>query len=300
LVSEMVGEFDNLQGIMGSIYARQKGESETVARAIYEQYLPAGQDSPVPSSLAGALLSMADKADNLVGCFGLEMLPTGAHDPYALRRQALGIVRIVLEKRLRLSLEQFLSQAQSCYQKVEWQMQPERSLELLLDFFAQRLRAFYAGSFSTRIIDAALGAGLDDIYALDQRLRALERFSQDQEFEAAVLTFKRVDNILRKQGDKAGQSLDGEFSAGFLQEQAEQELAAYLEQSASRWQELRQQEDYDQLLQELARIRPMLDKFFDQVMVMAEDRDLRLNRMNLLQALLHRLSPLADFSALQI
>ncbi|MFP4392828.1 MAG: glycine--tRNA ligase subunit beta [Desulfohalobiaceae bacterium] len=300
LVSEMVGEFDNLQGIMGSIYARQKGESETVARAIYEQYLPAGQDSPVPSSLAGALLSIADKADNLVGCFGLEMLPTGAHDPYALRRQALGIVRIVLEKRLRLSLEQFLSQAQSCYQKVEWQMQPERSLELLLDFFAQRLRAFYAGSFSTRIIDAALGAGLDDIYALDQRLRALERFSQDQEFEAAVLTFKRVDNILRKQGDKAGQSLDGEFSAGFLQEQAEQELAAYLEQSASRWQELRQQEDYDQLLQELARIRPMLDKFFDQVMVMAEDRDLRLNRMNLLQALLHRLSPLADFSALQI
>ncbi|MFO8032349.1 MAG: glycine--tRNA ligase subunit beta [Desulfohalobiaceae bacterium] len=300
LVSEMVGEFDNLQGIMGSIYARQKGESETVARAIYEQYLPAGQDSPVPSTLAGALLSMADKADNLVGCFGLEMLPTGAHDPYALRRQALGIVRILLEKGLRLSLRQFLGRAQNCYQQVEWQIDPERSLQLLLDFFAQRIRAFYAGSYSTRIIDAALGAGLDDIYALDQRLHALDRFSRVQDFETAVLTFKRVDNILRKQGDKAGQSLDGEFAADFLQEPAEQELAAYLQDSASRWQELRQKEDYEQLLQELARIRPLVDRFFDQVMVMAEDKDLRLNRMNLLQALLYRLSPLADFSALQI
>ncbi|MFP4629346.1 MAG: glycine--tRNA ligase subunit beta [Desulfohalobiaceae bacterium] len=300
LVSEMVGEFDNLQGIMGSIYARQKGESETVAQAIYEQYLPAGQESQVPSTLAGALLSIADKADNLTGCFGLEMLPTGAHDPYALRRQALGIVRIVLEKGLRLSLRDLLSHAQSCYAQVQWQIEPERSLQLLQDFFAQRIRAFYAGSYSTRIIDAALGAGLDDIYALDQRLQALERFSNQEDFEAAVLTFKRVDNILRKQGDQAGQSLDGEFALHVLQEPAEQELADYLRDSASRWQDLRHEEDYDRLLQELARIRPMVDRFFDQVMVMAKDRELRLNRMNLLQALLQRLSPLADFSALQI
>jgi glycyl-tRNA synthetase beta chain len=250
--------------------------------------------------MAGALLSMADKADNLVGCFGLEMLPTGAHDPYALRRQALGIVRILLEKGFRLSLSHFLGKSQESYQGVEWRIKPERSLQLLLDFFAQRIRAFYSGSFSTRIIDAALGAGLDDIYALHQRLQALERFSQEEDFEAAVLTFKRVDNILRKQGDQAGQALDGDFALDYLQEPAEQELADYLQDSESRWQELRQKEDYDQLFQELARIRPIVDKFFDQVMVMTEDRELRLNRMNLLQALLNRLSPLADFSALQI
>ena len=101
LVSEMVGEFDDLQGIMGGIYARKKGESEVVAEALYEQYLPAGPDSPVPGSLSGALLSVADKIDSLVGCFGLNMIPTGANDPYALRRQCLGVCRIIMEKELR-------------------------------------------------------------------------------------------------------------------------------------------------------------------------------------------------------
>ncbi len=300
LVSEMVGEFSDLQGIMGSIYARQKGETETVARAILEQYLPAGQDSPLPATRTGALLSIVDKADTLTGCFGLDMLPTGAQDPYALRRQALGIVRIVLAMGFRFSLSQMLSAAQGYYSQVQWSIGPEKCLSLLLDFFGHRIRAFYAGSYSTRIIDAALGAGFDDICALDKRLQALQRFSQEQDFEAAVLTFKRVDNILRKQGARAGQSLNGEYRSAILAEPAEKELAAYLQDSSSRWAQLFAQEEFDQLLQELGRLRPLVDKFFDQVMVNCDDQQLRANRMNLLQALLHRLSPLAEFSALQI
>ncbi len=300
LVSEMVGEFADLQGIMGSIYARKKGESETVAQAIYEQYLPSGQESPVPASNAGAILSMADKADNLTGCFGLEMLPTGAHDPYALRRQALGIVRIVLEKGFRFSLTHFLTAAQNNYGQVQWKVKPEETLQLLLNFFASRLRAFYAEKYPTKIIDAAINAGLDDIFLLDKRLQALEHFSQEKDYEAAVLTFKRVDNILRKQGDRAGQVLDGQFSLNVLKEPAEKELAAYLQESSATWAKLWAEEDFDQLLQQLRQLRPVVDNFFDQVMVMCDDSQLRLNRMNLLQALLHRLSPIADFSALQI
>jgi len=115
LVSEMVYEFDDLQGKMGGIYARMKGEGETVAQALYEQYLPAGQDSPLPSSMGGAILSLADKLDNLAGCFGLGMMPTGAADPYALRRCTLGVCRIILELGLKVDIGSLLREAQNGY-----------------------------------------------------------------------------------------------------------------------------------------------------------------------------------------
>ncbi len=301
LVSEMVGEFDNLQGTMGCIYARQKGESETVARAIFEHYLPTGQDSPLPETTAGALLAIADKVDNLTGCFGLNMIPTGAHDPYALRRQALGIVRILLEKGLRLSLQELLEKAREAYGEVEWKLGPEQSSEALLEFFAQRLRASFAGQgYETRIVEAAVQAGLDDVYLLSKRLEALDRFSREPDFEQSVLTFKRADNIIRKQGDTVSVSLDGSFDASLLQEDKEQELARHLESMKPRWEELWHKEAFDDLLGLLRELRPVVDGFFDQVMVMTEDLDLRANRLNLLQSLVARLSQLAAFNALQI
>ncbi len=301
LVSEMVGEFDNLQGVMGGIYTRQKGEPEAVARAVEEHYQPSGPESAVPESTAGALLSLADKMDNLVGCFSLDLVPTGAHDPYALRRQALAIVRIILEKGLRLSIARLMDKARSLYGEFEEKLTALDCRESLLDFFRQRLRAHYQSQgFSTRVVEAAIQSGIDDICLLDKRLRALDRFSRNEDFEPAVLTFKRVDNILRKQGDQAGQALDGRYLEEKLVQEQERELARSIRDLSPKWRELWEREDFDGLLEQLSGLRPVVDSFFDHVMVMTEDRDLRVNRLNLLQSLLGMLSGLAAFSELQI
>ncbi|MCF8085497.1 MAG: glycine--tRNA ligase subunit beta [Desulfohalobiaceae bacterium] len=300
LVSEVVGEFDNLQGHMGGIYARQKGEPETVARAVEEHYQPEGPESPVPESMAGALLSVADKLDNLVGCFSLNMVPTGAQDPYALRRQALGIVRIILEKGLRLSLSDLIRQARESYDSFEDKLSPEECRSALEDFFLQRVRGYYTGQgYGTLVVEAAIQAGADDLCLLDKRLKALDRFSRETDFEPAVLTFKRVDNIIRKQGAQEG-PLDGEYDAGSLSEAQEKELARSIEELGPKWRDLWQQEDFDSLLAQLRELRPVVDAFFDHVMVMTQDSGLRRNRLNLLWALLSMLSGLAAFSELQI
>ncbi len=301
LVSEMVNEFDSLQGKMGGIYARKSGLDETVAQALYEQYLPAGPDSPVPSTLSGALLSMADKADTLAGCFGLNMIPTGGADPYALRRNALGIIRIVLEHGLRLSLSSLLEKAQAAYREVQWKISVQDSHSKLMDFFAQRLKAFYTGKgFSTLVVDACLGAGFDDLHALNGRIEALHVFSQGDGFEAAVLTFKRAANIIRKQGEEAGVVLDGTFDPLRFEEAAERALAAVLEESAPRFDQYAKAEKYGDMLGELAILRPHVDSFFDNVMVMCDDIEIRTNRLNLLQSLVRMLARLADFGALQV
>ncbi|MCF8038206.1 MAG: glycine--tRNA ligase subunit beta, partial [Desulfohalobiaceae bacterium] len=184
LVSEMVGEFATLQGIMGSIYARKKGESEGVSQAIFEHYLPTGQESLVPETLTGALLSIADKLDNLTGCFGLDMIPTGTQDPYALRRQALGIVRIVLEHGLRFSLPAAIKEAQGAYGHTDWKLSPPEAMQRLLDFFGQRIRIYFMEQgYNTLVVDAVVGKGVDDIRSLEKRLLALDEFSRENEFE---------------------------------------------------------------------------------------------------------------------
>jgi glycyl-tRNA synthetase beta chain len=301
LVSEMVGEFADLQGIMGGIYVRQKGESERVGQAVSEHYLPTGPESAVPESLPGAYLSIADKADALAGCFGLDMIPTGAQDPYALRRQALGIVRTVWEHGLRISLSELLATAFDAYQDVDWKLNKETTLSALLDFFAHRIRALCMNQgLETKVVDAALGAGFDDLWAFEQRLTALDRFSREADFDQAVLTFKRADNIIRKQGEQAGVDLQAGYQESLLIDPQEKALAQALTDMQPRWEALWAKEDFDQLFGLLRELRPVVDDFFDHVMVMAEDQTLRQNRLNMLQALVNRLSVLADFSALQI
>ena len=301
LVSEMVGEFADLQGIMGGIYVRQKGESERVGQAVSEHYLPTGPESAVPESLPGAYLSIADKADALAGCFGLDMIPTGTQDPYALRRQALGIVRTVWEHGLRFSLSELLATAFDAYQDVDWKLNKETALSALLDFFAHRIRALCMNrGLETKVVDAALGAGFDDLWAFEQRLTALDRFSREADFDQAVLTFKRADNIIRKQGEQAGVDLQAGYQESLLIDPQEKALAQALTDMQPRWEALWAKEDFDQLFGLLRELRPVVDDFFDHVMVMAEDQTLRQNRLNMLQALVNRLSVLADFSALQI
>ncbi|MDE7240460.1 glycine--tRNA ligase subunit beta, partial [Desulfovibrio sp.] len=227
LVSGMVGEFDTLQGIMGGIYAANKGEAPEVAEALKEQYLPAGPDTPVPQSLTGALLSIADKADTLAGCFGLNMIPTGAADPNGLRRCALGIIRILLAFDLRLDVRALFAKARELYGERRWKLAPEAALDKLMEFFRGRLRQYFVSQGDdTVLVDAALGAGVDDVPACAARVAALSAFVRGAENQGALLAFKRVDNILRKQAAKA--DIPDHWDAALLQEPAEQALAAAL------------------------------------------------------------------------
>lgn len=299
LVSGLVGEFDTLQGIMGGIYAGRKGESKAVAKALGEQYLPAGPDSPLPKSLAGALLSMADKADTLAGCFGLGMIPTGAADPNGLRRCALGIIRIMLEFGLAVDVRQFFAMAQQLYGDRQWKLAPHDALDKLMEFFAARLRNYFMSQGQdTLLVDAALGAGAEDVKDCGARLAALSAFSQAADYEAAVQTFKRVANILRKQGQ--AEELSDHWDPALLREDAEKALAATLEEMLPRLDALWAAHDHAAALACLSAVRPAVDAFFAGVMVMCDDADLRRNRLSMLRGLGSRFARLADFSALQM
>jgi glycyl-tRNA synthetase beta chain len=301
LVSEMVKEFDTLQGIMGGIYARRFGETPNVSQAIAEQYLPAGPDSPVPASLCGALVSIADKADTLAGCFGLGMIPTGAADPYALRRAALGIARIAQEKGLRFDVSELFTVAMEVYGNKNWKIAPEQAVPRLQDFFTLRLKNhFISGGAETLLVEAALQAGADDIWATSARLSALTAFSRTAEFGPSVLTFKRVANIIRKQGQDEDLVLDGEYKKELLKDAAEIALALELKRISPLFAVLWQEDRYAELFALLMDMRPFVDTFFAEVMVMCEDSELRINRLNLLQAIVALLGSLADFSALQM
>ena len=299
LVSGLVGEFDTLQGIMGGIYAGRKGESKAVAEALGEQYLPAGPDSSLPKSLAGALLSMADKADTLAGCFGLGMIPTGAADPNGLRRCALGIIRIMLEFGLAVDVRQFFAMAQQLYGDSQWKLAPHDALDKLMEFFAARLRNYFMSQGQdTLLVDAALGAGAEDVKDCGARLAALAAFSQAADYEAAVQTFKRVANILRKQGQT--EELSDHWDPALLREDAEKALASTLEEMLPRLDALWAAHDHAAALACLSAVRPAVDAFFAGVMVMCDDADLRRNRLSMLHGLGSRFARLADFSALQM
>lgn len=301
LVSGMVGEFDTLQGIMGGIYAEKRGEKGVVAAALREQYLPAGPDTPVPSSLCGALLSIADKADTLAGCFGLGMIPTGTMDPYALRRCALGIARIIEEHGLPLDVADVFAKARELYGQREWKIAPAEALEKLLDFFSTRLKNQLVGQGNaTLLVEAVLNAGSRDVRGAAARLSALKEFSAEAGFGQTVMTFKRVANIVRKQEAEEGVTFGGAYEPSLLREEAEKNLAAAVDGLASLFEKAFGEGRYIDILRFAAGMRPAVDAFFDGVMVMADDEKLKKNRLELLAAVVRRLGRVADFAALQM
>lgn len=297
LVSAMVGEFDTLQGIMGGIYAERRGEAPAVAVALREQYLPAGPDTPLPQSPLGAILSIADKADTLVGCFGLGQVPTGASDPNGLRRCALGIIRILINMQWQIDVRSIFQEAQNLYGGMEWKVEAAEAMDKLLEFFRGRLRNFFMlKGYDTTFVDAALGSGYLNPADTQERLDALVAFSQDEHFGAAAQTLKRVENV----GKKAAADTPDKWDNGLLQEDAEKSLAAVLDELLPRLDSARDARDYGAMLAALVEVRRPVDNFFDNVLVMCEDEDLRRNRLTMLKAISDRYDVVARFSSLQL
>tara|TARA_Y100001934_G_scaffold103870_2_gene127704 strand:- start:695 stop:2734 length:2040 start_codon:yes stop_codon:yes gene_type:complete len=286
LVTDMVIEFTDLQGIMGGHYARHDGESQAVAEAITQHYRPTGAGSPVPDSLEGCCVAIADKADNLVGLFGIGEPPTGSRDPFGLRRAALGVIRIVLERELPLSLGEIFEAASTAH---DGQFETQSVLDYLID----RLRYYYVDrGIAVDVVNAAFGAagGVNSLLDTDARVQALDQFRQSAAGKAAAASNKRVANILSRTETASTVNADR------FEEAAERELSAQIDEARGR---IESANDYRERLAILAGMQPALDRFFEDVMVMADDDAVRDNRLALLQSARALFLTVGDLSELQ-
>ncbi len=292
LASEMVGEFPEMQGIAGYYYALHDGEPADVALALNEQYMPRGAGAELPSTLTGAAVAVADKLDTLVGIFGIGMLPTGSKDPYALRRAALGVLRILIEKQLDLDLVQAVAFAVEQYGD---KVKADGLAAQVLDFVFDRLRARYEDEgVEVAVYQAVRALAPSAPLDFDQRVQAVQAFRQLAEAATLAAANKRVSNILAK----AEGEVPREVSSSLLIEPAEQTLALAVSQAAEAVAPLAAARNYNAVLQRLAALRAPVDAFFEEVLVNADDAAVRGNRYALLAQLRGLFLGVADISLL--
>jgi glycyl-tRNA synthetase beta chain len=298
LVTGMVREFTELQGIVGGLYAKAQGEPEEVSWAVYDHYRPTGLDEPTPRNLTGATVSIADKLDTLVGCFAVGLAPTGSSDPFGLRRAGLGIVKIILERKLPVSLSESVSAAArglfGYAPKIKVTPEVEKAV---FDFLVERARYVFQEreGFAYDEINAVISAGADDLVDARDRIAAVREIRKTKNFEPLAVSFKRVRKIL----EKAGNEKSWRFPAvrpELFQEEAERRLHAAAGRVAQEAEGHKKVRGYREALQGIAKLRPEVDEFFDRVMVMADQEDIRRNRLTLLAQLLSEFSTIADFS----
>ncbi|WP_326429247.1 glycine--tRNA ligase subunit beta [Stutzerimonas frequens] len=292
LATEMVGEFPEMQGIAGYYYALNDGEPEDVALALNEQYMPRGAGGELPSTLTGAAVAVADKLDTLVGIFGIGMLPTGSKDPYALRRAALGVLRILIEKQLDLDLVEAVNFAIGQFGT---QVKSAGLADQVLEFIFDRLRARYedegvdvAAYLSVRAVQP--GSALD----FDQRVQAVQAFRTLPEAEALAAANKRVSNLLAKFEAKLPEAVEPRW----FDNATEFSLYSAIQQAEQAVQPLAAARQYREALERLAHLRGPVDAFFEAVLVNAEDASVRANRYALLARLRGLFLGVADISAL--
>ncbi|WP_445402152.1 glycine--tRNA ligase subunit beta [Zobellella sp. An-6] len=293
LMTNMVFEFTDTQGVMGMHYARHDGEHEAVALALKEQYQPRFAGDELPGQDISAALALADKLDTLVGIFGIGQAPKGDKDPFALRRAALGALRIIVEKGYDLDLVALIEQARALYGD---KLSNAQVADEVLDFMLGRFRAWYQDQgHEVDVIQAVLARKPTRPADFDARVRAVSRFRQLEAAAALAAANKRVGNILAKfDGD-----IPAEVNPALLQDEAEKVLAGQLAELSARLAPLFATAAYDNALSELAALREGVDSFFDQVMVMADDEAIRLNRLALLNQLRNLFLQIADISLLQ-
>ncbi len=296
LTAELVKEFTELQGIIGGLYARAEGMHESVAQAIYWQYRPAAADDAIPPTIEGQLLGLADRMATIVDMFALGLEPTGSKDPFALRRVANGVIRILAESGLPLKLNELERLATS----PEQDALAETSTSAVAAFFRERLE-FYLREvmgYSYDVAKAVLAAGADDVadaIARAKALTAVRASDIEGHFTAISVAFKRIQNILR-QARERDEPYDMAAVADALIEPEERALQQQFTTVAPAVEQLRQQRRYAEALERIASLRPTVDAFFDKVMVMAPDAALRRNRLSLVAEVAERFSSIADFS----
>ena len=290
LTTHMVIEFPSLQGITGQYYAKNSGEPKPVATAIAEHYQPLGADTPLPETEVGAILAIADKLDTIVGYFGIEERPTGSQDPYSLRRHALGTIRILQDRQLPLSLDAVVQKTISLY-KVELVDGTKTSV---LNFIKERMRGILqTQEYTPDLADAVLAVGDVDIVDILKRASALAEFRLTPNFEEVYNALNRVLKILP---EDAPETVD----AALLKDDAEKVLNVCIIDAEPDFEKSIQARAYSKLLQQLAELQPAIDKFFDDVLVMAEDADLRRNRLALLSCIAKPIYAVADLTKLVI
>jgi len=292
LVSQVVVEFPKLQGVMGRVYASVAGENDEVAAAVEEHYRPTYSGGALPETITGALLSIADKTDSICGCFAVGLVPTGAADPYALRRQGIGILQIMRSRELAFSLRSLIEFGLTQFgDKFEGDV--TEVAEQIYVFLQRRLeRILVDEGFSKDVVAAVTAVSIDHIPNVWKRAAALEKLKGAADFEPLAAAFKRVANIMKKSGAAAGAAVD----AALLADAAE--LALYdAYQAVRRDVESRLETGgLDQALKTIASLRPAVDTFFDEVLVMADDDKVRANRLALLAAIAGLFGLFADFT----
>ncbi len=293
LLTHMVYEFPELQGIMGRYYAAHDGEPEEVSTAIEEHYLPRFSGDRLPQSLTGLALAMADRLDSLVGIFAIGQAPSGDKDPFALRRAALGLVRLSIEGQLDVDLEALLKEAASGFPA---DIKAGITVDSVFNYIMDRLRGYYQESgLTSDLVDAVLATRPTRLLDFDQRIRACQVFRDLPEATALAAANKRIANILKK----TEQVIPGNIDHALLTDAAEKQLAQQLAALKPGVLELMDKGDYTPALQQLAGLREAVDAFFDQVMVMVDDERLRSNRLALLNELGTLFLRVADLSRLQ-
>ncbi len=308
LTTELVKEFTELQGVVGGLYARvqeldpdiKADAREAVATAIYDHYKPESMEDSAPRTIEGAVLSITDKADSIAGMFALGLQPTGSKDPFALRRQANGIVKTIAEHKLPVSLGQLFKDAREAYRgsaaepKFSSILDYSRAIKL---FLHERLEFYLrdALGFTYDVVKAVLAADSDDVVDAVARARAVKSVLHMPEFQSIAAACKRMRNIL-KQAKEGGVEPSANFQPLPGSAEEEKVLAAYVENSAPKVEAHRRKKEYQEALLALSTAKEPVNAFFDKVMVMVEDERIRANRLALLQTLLKEFSTIADFS----
>src|SRR5216684_3799030 len=307
LTTELVKEFTELQGIVGGLYARVQQLDEDmkpdvqleVSRAIYDHYKPESMEDSAPATVEGAVLSIADKADSIAGMFALGLIPSGSKDPFALRRQANGIVKTIAEHKLPFRLSEIMADARGRYKgsEAEKKFSNAAYTESVRIFFRERLEFYLkdARGYAYDVVSAVLAVDSDDVVDGGARAEAVSKVWGSADFESISSGLKRMKNILRQAAEKTKVIAMRVDPAG-LQEESEKELAALIPQTVATVKKLRSARNYEAALLEIAKLRPAIDKFFDKVMVMVDDDHLRANRLALLQTVVKEFSTIADFS----
>jgi glycyl-tRNA synthetase beta chain len=312
LTTELVKEFTELQGIVGGLYAGVQeldtdlpdATRQLIAQAIYDQYKPESMEDSVPRTIGGAVLSIADKVDTIAGMFALGLQPTSSKDPFALRRQANGIVKTIAEHKLPLNLSGIFRDAREIYRGSEAERKFSKEIDYagaIREFFRERLEFYLRDALGFRydVVKAVLASGSDDVMDAVARAQSVKSVLHMPEFQAIASACKRMRNILKQAEEKGIKSAEM-FEALPESSQEEKKLAAYLDVNAPKIEAHRQKKEYGDALHLLSTVREQVDAFFDKVMVMVEDERVRANRLALLQTLLKEFSTIADFSEIVV